>query len=145
MLPTFAEVAQVTVPATVDGISILPALTGQNAAQKIHDYLYWEINGWTAIRLGTWRAVKPDKAKTWELYDLASDPSESKDLAAAQPDILAKLTTLATSAHEPIREGTFASTDLHERDRRAKYGKHDDDSYIATPSGVFKKGAQNKP
>ena len=145
MLPTFAEVAQATVPENVDGLSILPTLLGNAAAQKIHDYLYWEIDGWTAIRQGTWRAVKPNKAKTWELYDLASDPSESKDLAAAQPDLLAKLTALATSSHQPIREGTLASTDLHERDRRAKYGKQDDDSYIATPSGVFKKGAQNKP
>ena len=139
LLPTFAEAAKATVPEKVDGISILPTLTGQNAAQKVHDYLYWENYGWTAIRQGTWRAVKPDKAKTWELYDLASDPSESKDLAAAQPDILAKLTALATAAHEPVREGTFASTDLHERDRRSKYGKQDDDSYIATPIGISKK------
>jgi len=144
ILPTFAQVTGASAPADVDGLSILPTLLGQNTAQKIHDYLYWEINGWTAIRQGQWRAVKPDKSKTWQLYDLASDPSESKDLAAAQPDLLAKLTALATTAHEPVREGTFASNDLHERDRRAKYGKHDDPSYIATPSGVAKKGAKKK-
>ena len=39
--------------------------------------------------------------------------------------MLAKLTALAAAAHEPVREGTFARTDLHERDRRAKFGKHD--------------------
>ncbi len=144
ILPTIAEITGATVPANVDGVSLLPTLLGQNDQQKLHDYLYWEINGWTAIRQGQWRAVKPDKAKTWELYDLATDPSESKDLAAAQPDVLTKLTALAAAAHEPVREGTFADTALHERDRRAKYGKHDDDSYIATPSGVFKKGAKKK-
>jgi arylsulfatase A-like enzyme len=144
MLATFAELTQASAPANVDGISILPTLTGQHAGQKLHDYLYWEINGWTAIRQGNWRAVKPAKAKTWELYDLATDPSESKDLAAAQPDILSKLTTLATAAHEPVREGTFASTALNERDRRSKYGKQDDDTYIATPSGISKKGANKK-
>jgi GntR family transcriptional regulator len=40
---------------------------------------------------------------------------------------------------EPQHEGTFASTDLHERDRRSKYGKQDDPSFIATPSGIKKK------
>ncbi len=139
ILPTLAEATGCTAPADTDGLSILPTLLGQSAAQKQHDYLYWEINGWTAIREGQWRAVKPAKAKAWELYDVATDPSESKDLAAAQPDILAKLTALAAQAHEPAREGSFTHTDLHDRDRRAKYGKHDDASYIATPSGVSKK------
>ena len=61
----------------------------------------------------------------WELYDLSTDPSESKNLAAAQPEILAKLVQLATQAHEPVREGTFTNTLRHERDRRAKFGKQD--------------------
>ena len=139
ILPTLAEATGCTAPADTDGLSILPTLLGQSAAQKQHDYLYWEINGWTAIREGQWRAVKPAKAKAWELNDVATDSSESSDLAAAQPDILAKLTALAAQAHEPAREGSFTHTDLHDRDRRAKYGKHDDASYIATPSGVSKK------
>jgi hypothetical protein len=62
----------------------------------------------------------------WELYDLATDPSESKNLAAAKPDMLAKLTALATKAHEPVREGAFSRSDRHERDRRAKFGKQDE-------------------
>jgi arylsulfatase A-like enzyme len=139
LLPTIAEAAGAPVPAGVDGVSLLPTLLGQTDRQERHDHLYWEINGWTAIRQGTWRAVKPDKSPAWELYDLAADPSEARDVAAAHPDVLARLTALAAAAHEPVREGTFASTDLHERDRRAKYGKHDDPSYLATPSGVRKK------
>lgn len=61
-----------------------------------------------------------------ELYDLASDPSESKDIAKTKPDVLAKLTALADKAHEPVREGTFVTTERHERDRRAKMGKQDE-------------------
>lgn len=45
-------------------------------------------------------------------------------------------------AREPVREGTFSSTDRHERDRRAKYGKHDDASVEAAPSGVKQKKAK---
>jgi F5/8 type C domain len=73
----------------------------------------------------TWRAVQNKPKAKWELYDLATDPSESKDLAAAKPKIVAKLEALATAAHTPAVEGTFASTDRHERDRRAKTGQHD--------------------
>lgn len=144
ILPTIADVTGAKAPADVDGFSILPTLLGQSDQQQIHDHLYWEFGDWIAIRQGTWRAVKPEKKPTWELYDLASDPSESLDLAAKHPDILNKLTTLASAAHEPVRKGTYADTALHERDRRAKYGKHDDDSYIATPIGISKKGEKRK-
>jgi arylsulfatase A-like enzyme len=142
ILPTIAEVTGAKAPADTDGLSILPELIGEAAAgrkQSQHEYLYWEMGGWTAIRQGTWRAVKPNKGPKWELYDLATDPSESKDLANGKPDVLAGLTALAAKAHEPVREGTFASTVRHERDRRAKFGKHDDPSYEASPSGVKKK------
>ena len=142
VLPTVAEATGATAPADIDGISILPTLLGQNAEQKQHAYLYWEINGWTAIRQGTWRAVRTKQNAAWELYDVATDPAESKDLAAAKPDVLAQLTALAEKAHEPIREGTFTRTDRHERDRRAKFGKQDDTTLEASPGGVKKKGAK---
>jgi arylsulfatase A-like enzyme len=129
VLPTIAEATGSTPPTDTDGISILPELIGESAAghkQLTHDFLYWEINGWIAIRQGDWRAVKPARSEKWELYDLAKDPSESKDLASVNSEMLAKLTSLATKAHEPVREGTFTRTDRHERDKRAKFGRQDE-------------------
>lgn len=143
ILPTIAEVTGAAAPADIDGVSFLPTLLGKNVEQKQHEYLYWEISGWTAIRQGTWRAVRPKPNAAWQLYDLATDPSESKDLAAAKPDVLAKLSALADKAHEPAREGTFSRTDRHERDRRAKFGKQDDTSLEGTPGGLKKKGAKS--
>jgi arylsulfatase A-like enzyme len=137
VMPTIAEATGAKAPADTDGISILPELTGIGK-QAQHDYLYWEIAGWTAIRQGQWRAVKPAKSNKWELYDLATDPSESRDLAAAKPDVLAKLTALAAKAHEPVQEGTFTRTDRHERDRRAKFGRQDALSDGPTPSPARK-------
>lgn len=138
ILPTIAEVTGAKAPADTDGLSLLPELLGQAAAgrkQAQHEHLYWETGDWTAIRQGAWRAVKPPKNAPWELYDLSADPGESKDLAAAKPDILARLTALAAKAHEPVREGTFERTDRHERDRRAKFGKQDEPGTAATPPG----------
>ena len=57
---------------------------------------------------------------------MASDPSESKNLAATQPAILDRLVALAEKAHAPAVEGTFTTTARHERDRRAKFGKQDE-------------------
>jgi arylsulfatase A-like enzyme len=149
IMPTIAEVTGTKPPADIDGVSILPTLIGAKAAghpQREHDYLYWEIGGWTAIRQGNWRAVRPKANTDWELYDLKSDPSESKNLAAEQPQVLAKLVGLATQSHEPVREGTFTSTVRHERDRRAKFGKQDEPEAPATKAKGTKgkKGAKGK-
>lgn len=127
ILPTVAEVTGATAPEGMDGLSLLPELIGEAAAghpQAKHPYLYWEISGWTAVRKGSWKAVQPGKSADWELYDLGADPSEAKDLARENPDLLATLVTHAKEAHTPAVEGTFASTLLHEKDRAAKFGGH---------------------
>lgn len=79
VLPTIAEMTGAKSPADVDGLSILPTLIGEKAAghaQQEHEFLYWEISGQTAIRQGTWRAVRLKPNAKWELYDLAADPSD---------------------------------------------------------------------
>jgi arylsulfatase A len=93
---TFSEIAKNKKPIQVDGISFLPTLLGENSKQEKHDYLYWEfheLQGRQAIRKDDWKLVKYN-VKTKEkffLYDLKSDPSESKNLADAQPEKLKEL------------------------------------------------------
>lgn len=137
ILPTVAEVTGATAPADIDGLSILPTLLGKLAEQKEHDFLYWEMGNQFAIRQGTWRAVRSKGG--WELYDLAADPSESKDLAKEKPEIAAKLADLAEKAHAPAVEGTFSRTDRHERDRRAKTGQQDNPKAPDPLTGKAKK------
>jgi len=138
LLPTLTELAGAENPPGIDGISLVPTLLGKGE-QKNHDFLYWEFNGWIAVREGNWRAVKPRNISAWELYDVAKDPGESKNLAELHPDILARLQGIAKREHVPAREGTFTDAELNQRDRRAKYGVHDDPSYFATPSRIIHK------
>ena len=125
VFPTLAEFAGVETPKDLDGISIVPELAGAEAAgraQENHEYLYWELGRQTAVRVGQWKAVRPRSDADWELYDLGEDVSESKDVASAHPEIVAKARKFAAAAHEPVREGTFHDREMHERDRRAKWG-----------------------
>ena len=102
--PTFAELAGAPVPPGLDGVSLVPVLTGRGA-QKPHDYLYWEFHeagGRMAIRQGDWKGVrydvllKPDGPL--ELYNLADDPAETSDVAARFPERAAALDALMRRA-----------------------------------------------
>ena len=125
ILPTIAELCGARVPADIDGLSLVPELLGEAAAgrkQARHEYLYWEFVGQTAVRAGDWKAIRMKPDAPWELYNLANDVGERHDLAARHPDVLTRLQAYAKAAHTPVVEGTFSRTDLHERDRAAKFG-----------------------
>ncbi len=121
-LPTATELASAKTPRDVDGISMVATLLGKQ--QATHEYLYWEIGGQTAVRHNQWKAVRTTKKNPWQLYDLATDISEANNVADANPKVLKTLVAMAERAHEPVREGTFANRELHEKDRRAKWGKN---------------------
>ena len=125
VLPTLAELAGAEAPKDIDGMSIVPELLGEAAAgrkQPTHEYLYWELGSQTAVRMESWKAIRPRPNVEWELYDLSKDIEEKNNLAAAQPEVLAKMKAFAEKAHEPAREGVFHDRAIHEKDRRAKFG-----------------------
>jgi hypothetical protein len=75
--------------------------------------------------MGNWKTIQPRPDAPWELYDLSCDISEENDVAAENPDLSAKMQAMATQAHQPAEEGTFDNREIHERDRRAKFGDPD--------------------
>lgn len=98
MLPTFAELAGTASPQGIDGVSIAPTLLGR-PGQKVHEYLYWEYANSVVVRLGQWKGVLQAGKQTMELYNLAEDIGESKDVAAANPSIVAKIAGIMKTAH----------------------------------------------
>jgi arylsulfatase len=98
LMPTLLEVAGASYPQTVNGHPAL-ALAGKSwgplLANKMdslrtdQDLLAWELFGNRAVRQGDWKLrwqFKPYGKGDWELFNLATDPAERKDLAAEQPD-----------------------------------------------------------
>ena len=81
-MPTLADIAGATRPLETDGLSMVPVLTGDAAAQPIHERLYWEYHGGQALVSGRWKAVRHGPGQPLELYDLEVDLSEENDVAA---------------------------------------------------------------
>ena len=80
-----------------DGISFLPTLLGNDAAQEKHDYLYWELNPQIGVRQGNWKLIV--RNGNCELYDLASDVHEDTNIASQYPEKLAELKAIVRQAH----------------------------------------------
>jgi len=105
VLPTLCELAGVPAPGAMDGVSVLPVLLGGEQEGHLQRPLYWEQHGkggfWQTVRLGGWKAHRFEKDARVELYDLATDPAESDNVAAAHPEVVRRLLGVMESAHTP--------------------------------------------
>ena len=96
VLPTCVVAAGGTIDAAwkLDGVDLLPYLTGQNESRP-HERMYWRFGKQWAVRSGDWKLVVANGGSGQpELYNLARDMSESKDLASAEPARVAELQKL---------------------------------------------------
>jgi arylsulfatase A-like enzyme len=111
-MPTLFELigAVGETPRGIDGISFAPTLRGEKQAPR--PFLYRESPGYggqQCVRVGDWKAirtglnpgpkVKNAKYGEIELYNLATDPAETKDVAADHPDIVARLGGIMREQH----------------------------------------------
>ncbi|TLX78179.1 arylsulfatase [Labilibacter sediminis] len=117
LMSTFAEVAGISAPEASNGMSILPALTGEE--QMECESLNWEIqlDGWYRImpkggfrqsaRIGKWKGVRYGIDSSTELYNLDKDIKERNNIAAEHPDIVIEMEKVfkLRSANEAFPEG----------------------------------------
>ena len=88
IVPTFLEITGSKVrlkspeAPSLPGKSLVPALARDGTVK--HDDLWWAHEGNRAIRVGDWKLVAA-KGEPWELYDLANDRTETRDLAKENP------------------------------------------------------------
>ncbi len=95
VMATVIELAGVQYPKRHAGNEILP-LEGQSlvpvmARDELPERpLFWEHEGNAAVRLGRWKLVR-EYPGDWELYDMQADRTETNNLAATQPEVVADL------------------------------------------------------
>ncbi|HUE74798.1 MAG TPA: sulfatase [Pirellulaceae bacterium] len=134
-LPTLAEVCGIRLTHETDGVSLAPLLaesrrTGfqpvQPLAERVdhieHRSLYWHYPHYSnqggkpggAIRDGDWKLIEFYEDNRRELFNVKADPSESRNLAAKEPErvkeLAAKLTAWRqkVSAQEMIPNPAYA-------------------------------------
>jgi arylsulfatase A-like enzyme len=93
--PTCMAVAGGETDRGSDGINLLPYLMGENPNPP-HMALCWRFGPQKAIRKGNWKLVDwrsfdGNSQSGWQLYDLSNDIGESKDVAAAHPELVSEL------------------------------------------------------
>jgi arylsulfatase len=110
LVPTVLEAADLTAPEEINGITQRPiegtsfyATLRDPASPDRHTTQYYEMFGCRALYHEGWKAVtyhpimQTDPgidADTWELYDMAADPSECHDLATQEPERLRRMIDL---------------------------------------------------
>jgi arylsulfatase A-like enzyme len=99
-MSTFVELAGAKYPSTYKGNTI-PATSGKSLASSFkgvisegHDQLFNEHFGARYARQGNWKAVSLGADSTWHLFNLATDQSETNDLAKTNPKKVAQLAVL---------------------------------------------------
>ncbi|MFZ2644448.1 MAG: arylsulfatase [Verrucomicrobiia bacterium] len=101
-LPTVADLIGRPLPDGVktDGISIVPALLRGETMRR--EFLYWELHEprfMQAVRLGDWKAARHGLGAPIELYDLAKDIGETRDVASDHPDIVQRAAATLKREH----------------------------------------------
>jgi len=93
LAPTFLDIAGASYPAVHKGREIVPlrgrslgpVLAGTTgSARAPEDPLGWELLGWRALRMGQWKVTwidAPFGESEWQLFDLSTDPGETRNLA----------------------------------------------------------------
>jgi arylsulfatase A-like enzyme len=106
LLPTFAKLAGAEVPTNriIDGKDISPTLTG--GAKTPHEtFFYHGGNTLKAVRSGNWKLHWNKKSPT-QLYNLATDIAEKKNLIKAEPEVTRRLTGYLKAFEQEIAENS---------------------------------------
>lgn len=118
-LPTFCELAGADVPSDrpIDGISLVPLLTGQ-VEQTHHPFVYhtWDryhpdANKRWSISDDRWKLLCQVRSDTspsrsqWRLFDLLADPGETVNVAKQHPEEVERLRTEFVRWFDDVTQG----------------------------------------
>ncbi len=105
-LPTAAALAGVKAPKGLDGVDGTAALL-DTKGQANDRFLYWEFHEKAfvqAVRWRNWKAIRTGLDGKLALYDVGKDIGEEQDLAAQNPDVVAKVQAYLKTARVESKE-----------------------------------------
>ena len=98
-----------------DSVNIVPHLAG-NIKSPPHERLFWRLRAKEfAVREGAWKLIEPD-GKPAQLFDLASDSGETKDLAADKLDIALSLAASLAEWRKELKPPAFPGSSVKNED-----------------------------
>lgn len=105
----------------LDGVNLLPYLTGARSGAP-HEAIYLRKfdQGAFAVRRGDYKVVIPQQGAPAQLFNLAQDIGESRDLAAKEPRIVAELEKLRVAWNARLVPPVFE--DFYDRVNSKKGG-----------------------
>ena len=133
---TALAAAGVTPEAKLDGVNLLPFLTGKSSGRP-HEALFWRSGAQHAARVGDWKLVTIPQLGGTMLFNLARDIGERNDLAAREP---AKLEEIQ-AAFAAWEKGTVPAKWIRQDQRNAEPGGQLKASPSTAPKGKAKSGA----
>jgi arylsulfatase A-like enzyme len=92
--PTLLSLAGVPVPLGMNGNDLSPILHGNEP--KPREFQYGGYTNSHFLRDDRWAYMSDNRLEEPHLYDLSADPSESRDLAAENPDVVEELAARVT-------------------------------------------------
>ena len=105
-MPTFAELTGQEIPSQTDGVSLLPIMLGDSTASRPASkpiYLEWSRTdrAGQSVRQGDWKLIRwlKPKDRRRELFHLANDVGEKKDVSQENPEKVAELTAILDRQH----------------------------------------------
>ncbi len=141
VMPTIAAAAGASQPAgvVIDGLSTLPLMINQDAANWTRETLFWQNGHYQVVRHGDWKLQVNDRPtdglQHW-LFDLAADPTEQQNLAASRPNIVKQLKDLLAE-HRAESDGPLYLPSMQMPvmvDKTLAQGFVEGDEYIYTPN-----------
>lgn len=123
LYPTFLDVVGAKAPADhpLDGVSVVPCLSGEPTAELDRQELFWHFPGYLGAGQDTWRTTPAGAIRSGdfklleffedgrlELYNLKSDPGQQENLAVLRPEVTktlhSQLVAWREGIHAPMPE-----------------------------------------
>ena len=124
LLPTALSVAGAEVSGELDGVDLMPYLSGEREGAP-HEELYWRRFVAAAVREGDWKLVRvrevDDTFRAPILVNLALDPGERVNRAGDEPDRLVRMQALLEGWELGLSEPRWREGKVWENNQRKKH------------------------